>query len=187
MQNRISITAIVSIIISVVLLDQFTKYLTKAYMTLGESIPIMGNFFKFTYVENPGMAFGIRISNPVLFMGLSILAAIMVFYYLYRFRNHAWPIQVALSFITAGAIGNLMDRFIYGKVIDFLDFEFFDISIPQFSLLGMQFSGYALDRWPVFNVADTAVSTGMILVFSYLIIYGDPLKSSKSLQDESAG
>jgi signal peptidase II len=151
-------------------------------MTLGQSIPILGNFFKLTYVENPGMAFGVRISNPILFMGLSIIAAIMVFYYLYRFRNHAWPIQIALSFITAGAIGNLMDRFIYGKVIDFLDFEFFDITIPKFSVLGMQFSGYAMDRWPVFNMADTAVSTGMIMVFIYLIVYGDPLKSSNSLQ-----
>jgi signal peptidase II len=155
------------------------------YMSLGQSIPVMGNFFKFTYVENPGMAFGVRINNPIIFMGLSILAAVMVFYYLYRFRNHAWPIQLALSFISAGAIGNLVDRFIYGKVIDFLDFEFFDIIIPEFSFLGLQFSGYSMDRWPVFNIADTAVSTGMILVFLYLIIYGDPLKPSKATVEES--
>ena len=160
----------------VVSLDQVTKYMTKSMMTLGQSIPVWGDFFRFTYVENPGMAFGVRIDNTVVFMGLSIFAAIMVFYYLYRFRKHYWPIQLALVLISAGAIGNLFDRFIYGKVIDFLDFEFFDISIPAFNLFGMQFSGYSMTRWPVFNIADTAVSTGMILIFLYLIIYGDPLR-----------
>lgn len=176
------------IIVVVVMLDQFTKYLTKTMMTLGQSIPVWGDFFKLTYVENPGMAFGVRISNTYLFMGLSIFAAVMVFYYLYRFRNHYWPIQLALSLISAGAIGNLFDRFIYGKVIDFFDFEFFNISIPSFSVLGMEFSGYSMSRWPVFNIADTAVSTGMILIFLYLIIYGDPLsqQAEKPALNESS-
>ncbi len=186
MKNSFSTPVMVVIIAVVVLLDQVTKYMTKTMMVLGESIPIMGSFFKLTYVENPGMAFGIQIGNAFVFMGLSIVAAVMVFYYLYRFRKHAWPIQLALSFISAGAIGNLVDRFIYGRVVDFLDFEFFNISIPRFSVFGLQFSGYSMDRWPVFNIADTAVSTGMILVFIYLIIYGDPLNPSKASVEETS-
>lgn len=187
MQKSIPVKIMIVLIAIVVFLDQFTKYLTKSLMTLGQSISVMGDFFKLTYVENPGMAFGVRINNTIIFMGLSVIAAIMVFYYLYRFRNHAWPIQLALSLISAGAIGNLFDRFIYGKVIDFLDFEFFDIHIPEFSVLGMKFSEYSMTRWPVFNVADTAVSTGMVLVFLYLIIYGDPLREeAKTALNESS-
>lgn len=174
------------IIAGVLVLDQLTKYLTKEYMQLGQSIPVLGNFFKLTYVENPGMAFGMRINNSIIFMGLSIIAAIMVFYYLFRFRKHEWPIQAALSLISAGAIGNLVDRFMYGKVVDFFDVEFFDITIPPFGLLGMQCSGYSMDRWPVFNIADSAVSVGMVMIFLYLILFGDPLNPSKNSTDHSS-
>lgn len=123
------------------------------------------------------MAFGVRISNPILFSALSIFAAMLVFYYLYRLRNEGWLIQSALSLIAAGAIGNLVDRFIHGKVVDFFDVEFFDISIPTFSIFGIHFPGYSLTRWPVFNVADSAVTIGMIILIFYIIFIGDPLKT----------
>ena len=166
------------IIISLVFLDQITKYITKTSMYLGESIQVLGDFFRLTYVENPGMAMGIRFDNQAVFFGFSIFAAILVFYYLYKIRNEGWVLQLALSFITAGAIGNLTDRFIYGKVIDFLDFDFFNIHIPSFSLLSFNFHGLELTRWWVFNVADMAVSGGMILIIIYVIIEGDPLKKT---------
>jgi len=172
----------IGLLIAVVLvLDQVTKYITKTQMRLGESIPVWGDFFRFTYVENPGMAFGLRIDNTWLFMGLSLFAAGLVFYYLYRLRNESWPLQSAISLIAAGAIGNLSDRFIRGSVVDFLDFEFFDI--PSFSILQLQFDG--LTRWPVFNVADIAVSTGMMILFLFIIIKGDPLSAPKQEQTQS--
>ncbi len=149
-------------------------------MQLGSSIRVMGTFFQITYVENPGMAFGLRFGNSTLFLILSLLAAALVFYYFYRLRHESWLVQLALTFISAGAIGNITDRFIHGHVIDFLDFEFFDVLIPPFSILGLHFSGYELTRWPVFNVADMAVSTGMIIIIAYLIFIGDPLKQSMS-------
>ena len=167
----------IGIIVFVILLDQVTKYIIKSTMSLGESIPVLGKFFCITYVENPGMAFGVRISNPILFSALSIFAAILVFYYLFRLRNEGWLIQGALSLIAAGAIGNLIDRFVHGKVVDFFDVEFFDISIPGFNLLGWHFPGYSLTRWPVFNIADSAVTTGMIILIFYIIFIGDPLKN----------
>jgi len=165
------------IIISIVLIiDQVSKYIIKTNMYVGQSFPVMGNFFRITYVENPGMAFGIQFSNTALFFGLSIVAAILVFYYLYRIRNESWLLQIALSFVTAGAIGNLADRFLRGKVVDLFDFEFFDIFIPSFNFLGIQFAGYSMTRWPVFNVADMAVSGGMIILIFYIIFVGDPFK-----------
>ncbi len=178
MHKKLSKVNIAIVIVSVIILDQLTKYITKTSLELGESVHVIGNFFRFTYVENPGMAFGLRIDNNYLFLTLSLAAAFLVFYYLYKLRNEHWPLQLAISLITAGAIGNLSDRFIRGSVVDFMDFEFFDIIIPSFELFGINFSGYDLTRWPVFNVADMAVSGGMIIIITYMTFFGDPLKKS---------
>lgn len=185
MNRSFSDKHLVIIIVSILALDQFTKYLTKTYMVLNEHIEILGDFFKLTYVENPGMAFGLRMSNDTLFLALSLIAAILVFYYLYKLKNERWPLQLAISLITAGAIGNLTDRFFRGSVVDFLDFDFIDITIPAFSIFGLDFSGYPMTRWPVFNVADMAVSGGMIIIFAFIIIKGDPLKTTPKKPSES--
>lgn len=179
LQKSFSFKWIAVIIIVLVILDQLTKYIIKTSMYLGQSFTVLGDFFRITYVENPGMAFGLRPGNPFVFMMLSIIAAALVFYYLYRLRDQNWLLQVAMAFISAGAIGNLTDRFLYGRVVDFLDFEFIDIHIPAFSLLFINFPGYSMTRWPVFNVADMAVTGGMIIIISYLVFVGDPLKPAE--------
>ena len=162
LSNRVYI--IIALIVSIVALDQITKFVVKKLMNLRESIGIIGDFFQFTYIENPGMAFGLQMENKILFTILSIGAAVVVFVYLYRMRNEKMMLVVALSFIMGGAIGNLIDRLFYGRVVDFLDFEFFDISIPEFSFLFIDFPGLELTRWPIFNIADTSVSIGMIII-----------------------
>lgn len=147
-------------------------------MVLGQHINIIGDFFMLTYVENPGMAFGLRMENNFLFLSLSLIAAALVFYYLFKLRKEQWPLQIAISMIAAGAIGNLTDRFLRGSVVDFFDFEFFDVVIPAFNIFGMDFSGYSMTRWPVFNIADMAVSAGMVILFSFILLNGDPLKET---------
>lgn len=186
MKYKFNNATIITLIAVLVILDQITKYIIKFTMDLGESFQVIGNFFKITYVENPGMAFGVRINNPYVFMALSVLAAALVFYYLFKLRKESWFLQLALIFISAGAIGNLTDRFIYGRVVDFLDFEFFDIFIPAFNFLGFHFSGYSMTRWPVFNVADMAVTGGMIILITYLLFVGDPLKNSEKSSESPA-
>ncbi len=160
------------LVVLVLVLDQVTKYIARTSLGLGESIHVFGRFFMFTYVENPGMAFGIRFDNTFVFLTMSLLAAGLVFYYFHKLRYEDWPMQLAISLIAAGAIGNLADRFIRGSVVDFFDFEFWDITLPGFHFLGMSFPGYHMTRWPVFNIADMAVSSGMILIFIYLSIDG---------------
>ena len=157
----------------VVLIDQLTKYLTKVYMSLGDSIPVLGNFFRLTYIENPGMAFGIEIGNKVVFTILSIGAAVIVFYYLFKLRHQHLPLQIALSLILGGAIGNLIDRLLYGRVVDFFDVEFFDIHIAPFKILFIEFPGFYMNRWPVFNIADSAVSVGMAIVAYFVFFHKD--------------
>jgi signal peptidase II len=152
------------IIVAIIVLDQITKYLVKTSMSLYESFNLLGNFFKLTYIENSGMAFGIQLGNKFVFTILSILAVFVVVYYLIQSLKGHLLMSIALSLILGGAIGNLIDRILYGRVVDFLDFEFFDVIIPKFKILFINFPGYQLDRWPIFNIADSSVTCGMVLV-----------------------
>lgn len=162
--------------LSIVVVDQISKLLVKGMsipwlgleiegMRYGSSIPILGNFFRLTYIENPGMAFGIDPGGKLFFSLFSLALSIGILYYLYHARNDGWGIKIALALILGGAIGNMIDRTFYGvlygegplfhgKVVDFFDVDFFDIEVL----------GYSLKRWPVFNVADAAVTIGIVLL-----------------------
>lgn len=151
------------IIFSVIFLDQATKYIARFLLAPAHSVSILGKFFRLTYVENPGIAFGVQINNKVLFTLLSIIAVMVIFYYLLKLKEH-WLMRFSFAIILGGAFGNLIDRFIHGRVVDFFDFDFFNINLSSFKFLFFEFHGYSMDRWPVFNIADIAVSIGMILI-----------------------
>lgn len=162
----------------VVVIDQLSKLYVKGIsipslninfpgMFYGEKIDVIGSFFRITFVENPGMAFGIDLGiSSKLFLSLfSIFASIGILYYIFKIRKEGFAFRLSLALILGGAVGNLIDRLFYGvifgyaplfygKVVDFLDVDFFDID----------FFGYNYDRWPIFNVADMAVSIGVILL-----------------------
>ncbi len=165
----------------VVLIDQVSKILVKGinipFLNLNivgmdehQSFNVFGEFFKITFVENPGMAFGIGVNTEIkLLLSLfSIIAVIGIAYYIYVSRNERFVFRFALALILGGAIGNLIDRtfygiiynyapLFYGHVVDFLNVEFFD-----FSLFGQTY-----ERFPVFNVADSAVSIGVLLLLFF--------------------
>lgn len=162
----------------IVLTDQITKILVKGIhipylginiegMQLYESFSVIGDFFRITYIENPGMAFGIDFGEKAkLFLTLfSLIASIAITYYLIKHKDEKITLRLPLAMILGGAIGNLIDRMFYGviygeaplfygKVVDFLDFDFFNISL----------FGYTYDRWPIFNIADMSVTIGVILL-----------------------
>ncbi|MBN2416299.1 signal peptidase II [bacterium] len=127
--------------------DQITKYAVRETMVLGQSIPVLGDFFRLTYVENPGIAFGIQIGNGAVFTVLSLLASIGIIVYLATHWHESNGMKNGLALILGGAFGNLIDRILHGRVVDFLE-----VGIRQY-------------RWPVFNVADSAVVIGMIVLF----------------------
>jgi len=164
----------------VVILDQLSKYIIKRTMYLYESIEFLGDFFKITYIENPGMAFGIQMGSKFWFTFLSIAAAVIVLIYLVRLPNERFLFRFSLALIMGGAIGNLTDRLLAGRVVDFLDVEFFDISIPAFDILFLSFPGFDLTRWPVFNIADSAVTCGMILIAWLILTQKSPMKQEIS-------
>lgn len=131
----------------IVIADQISKHLIRDSMALGDSIPVLGDVLRFTYVENPGIAFGIRVANGWIFTVLSIIASIGITYYLItQWKESQW-IKSSLALILGGAIGNLIDRIAFSKVVDFVDV------------------GIGNTRWPVFNVADSAVVVGMCILF----------------------
>ena len=166
----------------VVIVDQVSKLSVKGFsipflninykgMFEGERIRVIGNFFRITFVENPGMAFGIDpgIDWKLWISIFSLIASIALIIYIYISRKQSLLFRISLALILGGAIGNLIDRLFYGifyhyaplfygRVVDFFDFDFFNISIL----------GKSYDRWPVFNIADSAVTIGVLmLIFFY--------------------
>ena len=132
-----------------VLADQVSKAIVVRTMSLYESIPVIESFFHFTYITNDGMAFGIDFPfGYFIFSLVSALLTIFLFWYLWSVRNDSLVIRLGLAMIIAGAVGNLIDRLMLGEVIDFLDFM-----IGNF-------------HWYVFNLADSYVTVGMVLILT---------------------
>jgi signal peptidase II len=181
---------------AIVLLDQVTKLLVKGAslpsigiswegMRYGFSIPVLGDLVRLTYIENPGMAFGISIgAGKPLFSVVSLVASIAIILYLHKSRNESLGFRIPLAMILGGAVGNMIDRIFYGvfygeaplfhgKVVDFLDVDFPDINIL----------GYQMSRWPVFNIADASVTIGVILLLFLARKPGDQPAGVKSTAD----
>jgi signal peptidase II len=143
----------------VLVLDQATKVLVDKTMTLHQSIEIVPNFAHLTYLRNTGAAFGFlagaRSSLRIVFFALISLVAIGCIVYLIRgLRPQQKTLLASLSLILGGAIGNLIDRLRLGEVIDFIDLHWYDI------------------HWPAFNVADSAISIGVALLFIQMLRKG---------------
>ncbi|MDQ3020089.1 MAG: signal peptidase II [Bacteroidota bacterium] len=168
----------------IVIVDQISKIYVKGISipSLGIEIPgmpyqssinVYGNFFKITFIENPGMAFGLQIGGKLFLSLFTILATILLIFFLYKNRKEGFLLRLALALILGGAMGNLIDRvfygkiygyapYFYGRVVDFLHFDF-----PNFSIFGKK-----IYSWPIFNVADIAVTIGFLLIlFGYKKIF----------------
>ena len=137
---------LLGIIFAIIAFDQWSKWLIKSSFRLYQSQPVIEDFFHLTYVTNEGMAFGLTLpGGKHVLLILTILLTGFIAGYLWNERNGHPYIKYGLALILSGAIGNLIDRVIYGKVVDFVD-----IMIGDF-------------HWYIFNVADTSVTLGMCL------------------------
>ncbi len=151
----------------VVILDQLSKLWIKFNFNLYESRNVLGDFLRFSYVENPGIAFGIRLGSfRIIITILSFLIALYIAYLIYSQIKLSMFEEFSLALILGGAIGNLIDRLLiyvpsanYSGVIDFIDV------------------GIGLNRWYIFNIADSAVTVGIIIY----LIYSTFLEDKKSL------
>lgn len=155
------------IALAVILVDQVTKTVVVQTMHLGQSIPLLGDWFKLTYTTNPGMAFGITFGPPGMMTAFAIIATILICFYLWKVRGAYAPYRWSLALVLAGALGNIIDRVFYGvvyrtgpiftgEVVDFFHIDLWH-GIVNWPLFGPK----PLALWPIFNVADMAIVFGV--------------------------
>ncbi|MCS6905583.1 MAG: signal peptidase II [Bacteroidia bacterium] len=190
----------------VVFLDQITKIAVKLNMNVGDEIPIVGNFFKIHFIENPGAAFGVTIDK--FFDGLSpefaklilslfsLLAVGGIVYFLHQVVHRKNNLPLWISLILGGAIGNIIDRvfygiwfaeineyeggFLYGRVVDMFYIDIWQGTLPEsIPLVG----GTYLFLWPIFNIADAAISVGIVFI---LIFQKQYFQNLELLQQEKS-
>ncbi|MCY3487403.1 MAG: signal peptidase II [Bacteroidetes bacterium] len=160
------------IVAGVLILDQTTKVIVRTNMDPGHfgAIDLVGGWLKFTYTENPGMAFGINFGPAGLITAFSIIAATLIVIYMLRVRDGYLPYTASLACILGGAIGNIIDRLFYGMIFDYgpffqgrvVDFIHFDIWHGQVSSSIPLIGGSYLSFFPIFNVADIGIVGGVI-------------------------
>lgn len=147
----------------VVALDQFTKFLVLRSLPLNQSVPLFPDYLYLTYIQNPGSAFGFLANMGAVvripfFIMATVAATLIVYMYQRMLPHDKVPTRIALGLVWGGALGNLVDRLLYGNVIDFID---------------MRYHEY---QWYIFNVADSCITLG-ILYLLFEFIAGDGRKN----------
>lgn len=130
----------------VVILDQLTKFAIKKNFELNQSIPLIKNILHLTYVTNTGSAFGLFKEFNIFLILFSMVVITVVLYYIKKIKQNEKVLQFSIGLLLGGTIGNLIGRIFYGFVVDFIDFRI----------------------WPVFNIADSAVTISVILLIILL-------------------
>ncbi|MBU4317694.1 MAG: signal peptidase II [Proteobacteria bacterium] len=154
MKRKYQLLLIISSI--VVMMDQLTKALVVAKIPLYKTIAVIPGFFNLTHLRNPGVAFGMFSGGnsnlqQMLLMGAAICAVCVIFYF-YSKTGQEFPLMlIGFSLIVGGAVGNLIDRFRFSGVVDFVE-----VYVGKYT-------------WPAFNVADSAICIGVSIFFYYMV------------------
>lgn len=144
--RRKQVIILILIFLSCLLVDQLTKFWIASNMNIGESITVISSFFYITFVKNTGAAWSIFEGKMVFFYIMTLLAILLLGYYLRNTKSHQTLTQIAIVLMLAGTFGNFIDRLAFQYVRDFFDFYIF---------------GY---NFPVFNIADMCLTIGVVLL-----------------------
>jgi signal peptidase II len=180
----------------IVLVDQFTKMWVRTTMFVGESIPVLGSWLRFTFTENSGMAFGLQLTSTSIITGFSVVATGLIIVYLWQMRRAPVGYRLSIAVVLGGAVGNIIDRVFYGKlfsygsyfnghVVDFIHVDLWrGIVADWIPFLG----GQPMALFPIWNVADMAIVLGVVgmLVAQYSLDRQEARESGDSPTDESA-
>ena len=132
----------------VLLLDQISKYAARQLLDPSSPWPADAQYFRLTYIHNPGAAFGLDLGNVYVHTGVSVIALGVLLWLFRTLPTAARLSQIALAMVLGGALGNIVDRFIHDAGV----VDFFDVGLSE------QW------RWPIFNVADSCVTVGVVLL-----------------------
>ncbi len=131
----------------IIVIDQLSKYLISSSMTLGFSFPVINGIFHITYIQNSGAAFGVLAEKRWIFIAAGIIIIGLAAYFRKKIMRERPVVRYGTAMLVGGAIGNLIDRIMIGRVIDFLDFRV----------------------WPIFNIADIGICVGVALLMYELV------------------
>ncbi|NNF58216.1 MAG: peptidase A8 [Rhodothermaceae bacterium] len=174
--------------------DQITKVWVKLTMLPQESIPVLGNFFRLTFTENPGMAFGLSLGSKLFLTLFSLVATVLIGVYLWHVRKGPTGYRVALALILGGALGNIIDRvfygliwgydrLFYGNVVDFIHFDIWRGVVPEsVPLLGGRY--FAI--FPIGNIADLAIIGGVAAIILFQRRFHNAMVEAESARAEMA-
>lgn len=149
-------------IVLIVAFDQITKYIVSSKLADGKIVSFIPKFIQFRYAENTGMAFSMLSGARWFFIALTAIVCIGALIYLFSGKCKSLWMYWSLGVVIAGGIGNLIDRILYGFVVDFIEPIFIDFA--------------------VFNIADCAVTCGAVVLIGYMLI--DAFKKDKSESNE---
>ena len=143
-------------VFSLVILDQVTKWLIATHLVPGQSVPVIGEWVRFTFIYNMNGAFGLSpaallpvLNNKLFFTTFTLAAGTLVVWLYFRAEPRERWTRIGLTLIIAGALGNLIDRVRLGHVLDFIDCDFPD---------------FIMERFAIFNVADSCITVGIALL-----------------------
>lgn len=148
-------------------LDQTTKQMVRAAVSLGDSRPLVPGLLDLTHVRNMGAAFGLFPGRQPIFVATSLIVLLVVGAYWRRARPTVWPVVVGVGLVAGGAVGNLIDRVVLTKVTDFLSFSFMD--------------------FPVFNIADMGIVCGVGLLIVWLLFGPEQEHPPTSESEDASG
>ena len=144
---------------TLIIVDQLSKGAIQSSLYYGQTIPVIDGFFSIAYVKNPGAAFGFMADGPLIFrqiffLGLPVVFCFWILFLLIKTLKGAFYLSLAYALIIAGAVGNLIDRFSLGYVVDFLMFYWKDES----------------NHFPAFNVADSCITiAAALLIYDFFV------------------
>ena len=135
-------------IVVIIVLDQISKFAVRSSMSPGDSVPVIGNFFRITYFRNEGAAFSSLVGYRGFLIGFAGIATVAALVFLIMYHGRSKLLDWSLALIIAGGIGNLIDRIVLGYVTDMISFSIFP---------------------PIFNVADIAITVGCFLMIIFVL------------------
>ncbi|MHB9033872.1 MAG: signal peptidase II [Anaerolineae bacterium] len=159
-------SAMYVIAIVVIALDQWTKHLVRQNLPLNHDsvlIPWLDKVFTFTHVQNTGGSFGLFPGLGLPFILVALAVVVIIILYSRRITSGPWFLRLAFGLQLGGAIGNLIDRLVFGYVTDFINFRF----------------------WPVWNIADASIVVGTILLLVYIIFFDRPAEEKDTVTQPS--